>query len=105
MAKTSKAKTSKAKTTKPSKSAFPKLPASLAATRRGNIAILTLARPQKRNAIDDTTVLGIERFFAALPKDIRAVVLHGRGEHFSAGLDLGELTERGVAEGVEHSRV
>jgi enoyl-CoA hydratase/carnithine racemase len=33
------------------------------------------------------------------------VVVHGQGDHFSAGLDLGELTERNVAEGVEHSRM
>ena len=90
---------------KPSKSAFPKLPPSLTAKRRGNIAILRLSRPQKRNAIDDTTVLGLEAFFGGLPHDIKAVVLHGEGDHFSAGLDLGELTERNVAEGVEHSRM
>jgi enoyl-CoA hydratase/carnithine racemase len=89
----------------PSKTGFPKLPASLAASRRGDVAILALARPQKRNALDDTTVLGIERFFSTLPKGIKAVVLHGKGAHFSAGLDLGELTERDVAEGVEHSRM
>ena len=88
-----------------SKTAFPKLPASLAAKRRGDVAILSLARPHKRNALDDATVLGIERFFAALPKGIKAVVMHGRGEHFSAGLDLSELTERDVAQGVEHSRM
>ncbi len=90
---------------KASKRAFPKLPASLAATRRGDVAILALARPQKRNALDDATVLGIERFFTALPIGIKAVVMHGRGAHFSAGLDLSELTERDVAEGVEHSRL
>ena len=90
---------------KPSKSAFPKLPASLTAKRQGNIAILRLSRPQKRNALDDTTILGIEAFFDALPKDIKAVVVHGQGDHFSAGLDLSELTERNVAEGVEHSRM
>jgi enoyl-CoA hydratase/carnithine racemase len=90
---------------KPSKSAFPKLPASLTAKRQGNIAILRLSRPQKRNALDDTTILGIEVFFDALPKDIKAVVVHGQGDHFSAGLDLSELTERNVAEGVEHSRM
>jgi enoyl-CoA hydratase/carnithine racemase len=90
---------------KSSSNGFPKLPASLSASRRGEIAILSLARPQKRNAIDDATVLGIERFFSALPAGIKAVVLHGKGEHFSAGLDLGELTERDVAEGVAHSRM
>jgi enoyl-CoA hydratase/carnithine racemase len=80
------------------------LPASLKAERRGNIAVLTLARPQKRNALDDPTVLGLEMFFTALPGDIRAVVLNGEGEHFCAGLDLGELTERNIAEGIAHSR-
>lgn len=87
------------------KSGFPKLPASLAAKRRDDLAILTLSRPHKRNALDDTTVLGIEGFFSALPDGIKAVVMHGAGEHFSAGLDLSELTERDVAEGVEHSRM
>ena len=91
---------------KPSKRPFaPKLPPSLTARQRGNIAILRLSRPQKRNALDDTTILGIESFFKALPKDIKAVVIHGAGQHFSAGLDLGELTERDVAEGVQHSRM
>jgi enoyl-CoA hydratase/carnithine racemase len=90
---------------KPAKREFPKLPPSLAVKRRGDVAILSLTRPHKRNALDDTTVIGIERFFATLPKDIKAVVMHGRGEHFSAGLDLSELTERDVAQGVEHSRM
>jgi enoyl-CoA hydratase/carnithine racemase len=89
---------------KRTKQAFPGLPASLKAERRGEIAILTLDRAQKRNALDDTTVLGIEAFFHTLPKGIKAVVLNGAGEHFSAGLDLSELTERNTAEGVEHSR-
>lgn len=83
----------------------PDLPPSLAAERRGEIAILTLARPRKRNALDDETVLGIERFFTTLPSDVRAAVIRGEGEHFSAGLDLGELTHRDAAEGVLHSRM
>jgi enoyl-CoA hydratase/carnithine racemase len=80
------------------------LPASLAAERRGDIALLRLARPAKRNALDDEMIFGIERFFGALPDDVRAVVLHGEGEHFSAGLDLMELSERDVAAGIAHSR-
>ena len=80
------------------------LPRSLKAERRGEIAILFLARPQKRNAIDDPTVSGIEAFFAALPDAIKAVVLAGEGEHFCAGLDLAELTSRDIAQGIAHSR-
>ena len=45
----------------------PKLPKSLKAERRGPVAIVTLARPEKRNALNDTTVLGLETFFATLP--------------------------------------
>ena len=80
-----------------------KLPASLKAERRGAVAILRLTRANKRNAIDDTTIVGIETFFSSLPEDIRAVLLAGEGEHFCAGLDLSELKERGISEGIAHS--
>ncbi len=80
------------------------LPRTLKAERRDDIAILTLTRAQKRNALDDPTVFGIEAFFDALPEDIKAVVLAAEGEHFSAGLDLTELTERNVVQGIAHSR-
>jgi enoyl-CoA hydratase/carnithine racemase len=80
------------------------LPRSLRAERRDDIAMLFLARTEKRNAIDDPTVFGIEAFFAALPDDVKAVVLAGEGEHFCSGLDLGELTARDVAQGIAHSR-
>jgi len=80
------------------------LPRSLKAERRGDIAILSLARAEKRNAIDDPTVFGIEAFFTALPEGVKAVVLNGEGEHFCAGLDLTELTERDVPQGIAHSR-
>jgi (methylthio)acryloyl-CoA hydratase len=81
-----------------------RLPPSLVAERRDDVAILRLSRPQKRNALDDPTVDGIEVFFTALPEAIKAVVLAGEGEHFCSGLDLGELTERNVAQGIAHSR-
>src|ERR1700736_4192194 len=84
---------------------FPPLPASLAAERQDDIALLRLSRPQKRNALDDPTVLRIERFFTSLPDGIKAAVLHAAGEHFSAGLDLGELSERDTASAVMHSRM
>ncbi len=68
------------------------------------VAVVTLARPHKRNAIDDATVAEIAGFFAAPPPEARAVVLHGEGEHFSAGLDLSTLTERNAEQGIAHSR-
>lgn len=90
---------------KPANSFSFSLPSSLKAGRQDNLAIVTLARPQKRNALDDTTVLGLETFFTSLPDDIAAVVLHGEGEHFSAGLDLSELEERDIRQGIAHSRL
>jgi len=82
------------------------LPKSLKAARRGPVAHLRLARPEKRNALDDQTVLGLETFFTRLPDDIRAVVLSGEGEHFSAGLDLSEVVELpDPLERVLHSRM
>src|SRR5271166_3182797 len=86
------------------------LPPSLRATRCGAVAHLRLARSEKRNALDDVTVLGLETFFTRLPADIRAVVLTGEGAHFSAGLDLSDRLSE-VAEqhdplqGVLHSRM
>jgi len=45
----------------------PLLPGSLRFRRDGDVGILTLARPDKRNALDDATVAGIEAFFTASP--------------------------------------
>jgi (methylthio)acryloyl-CoA hydratase len=77
----------------------------LRSERHGSVAVLSLARPEKRNAIDDPMALGIEHFFDHLDKDVHAVVIRGEGEHFSAGLDLAEMLETPVAEGVHHSRM
>jgi enoyl-CoA hydratase/carnithine racemase len=67
------------------------------------VAVLKLNRPQKRNALDDDTIVGIEQFFTSLPSGVHAVLLVGEGEHFSAGLDLSELEDRDIAQGIAHS--
>ncbi|SFC68708.1 Enoyl-CoA hydratase/carnithine racemase [Nocardioides terrae] len=84
---------------------FAELPRTLRASRVDKVAILTLARPEKRNALSDETVLGIERFFTALPAEVRSVVIDADGDHFCAGLDLGEMAERDSLAGVRHSRM
>jgi (methylthio)acryloyl-CoA hydratase len=80
------------------------LPRSLTLHRDGPVAVLRLARPAKRNALDDATVLGLETFFSSPPPDVRAVVLDAEGDHFCAGLDLAELGATDAVAGVEHSR-
>ncbi|HAJ13413.1 MAG: crotonase/enoyl-CoA hydratase family protein [Hydrogenophaga sp.] len=72
---------------------------------RSEIAIVTLNRPTKRNALNDGLIIALRDVFQTLPDTVRAAVVHGNGEHFSAGLDLSELSERDAAEGVFHSRM
>lgn len=72
--------------------------------RHGDVLHLALNRPAKRNAANDALVEALEASFTSIPKDVRAIVLSGEGEHFCAGLDLSELSERNVFEGILHSR-
>jgi (methylthio)acryloyl-CoA hydratase len=69
------------------------------------IAHVQLNRPAKRNAVNDTLVLQLQSALQQMPSGVKAVVLTGAGAHFCAGLDLSELSERSVAEGVLHSRL
>jgi enoyl-CoA hydratase/carnithine racemase len=84
---------------------LPDLPPSLHAERHDDVAVLRLARPEKRNALDNAMVVGIARFFSGLPDDVKAVVVHGEGEHFSAGLDLSALPGADVGANLRHSRM
>ena len=70
----------------------------------GAVAHIRLNRPAKRNAINDALVAQLQTAFTNLPEAVLAAVLSGEGEHFCAGLDLSELSERSVAEGILHSR-
>ena len=70
----------------------------------GAIAHVRLDRAAKRNAISDALVAQLQTAFINLPEATRVVVLSGEGDHFCAGLDLAELGERSVAEGIVHSR-
>jgi enoyl-CoA hydratase/carnithine racemase len=80
------------------------LPGSLSVELRGETAILRLSRARKRNAIDLAMAEGIDRFFGELPRDVRAVVIHGEGDHFSAGVDLSALSESDASSALFDSR-
>ena len=69
------------------------------------IALITLDRAAKRNALNDALILALRDTFQNLPKNVRAAVVCGSGDHFCAGLDLSELSERDAAQGVMHSRM
>jgi (methylthio)acryloyl-CoA hydratase len=76
----------------------------LAIEARGAVLHVRLNRPAKRNAVSDALVAQLHTCFVNLPEATRAVVLSGAGDHFCAGLDLAEVSERSVAEGIVHSR-
>jgi enoyl-CoA hydratase/carnithine racemase len=80
------------------------LPNSLIASQRGPVTLLRLSRAAKRNALDDATIAGIERFFGDPPQETRAIILHGEGKHFSAGVDLSALADNGASAGIRVSR-
>ncbi len=71
---------------------------------QGPVLHLRLNRPAKRNSISDELLAQIHTAFIHLPVDVRAAVVSGEGEHFCAGLDLSELSERTVVQGMQHSR-
>ena len=73
-------------------------------TVNGRIAELAMIREDKRNAMSDGLLSEIEAFYAGLPDEVRVVILHGRGGHYCAGLDLTEVQEQTAEEGVFHSR-
>lgn len=55
------------------------------------IAVVTLDRAEKRNALNAATVEELVALFTEIPRSgVRAVVLRAEGTHFCAGLDLVE---------------
>jgi 2-(1,2-epoxy-1,2-dihydrophenyl)acetyl-CoA isomerase len=62
----------------------------LQATLDGATLRLVLDRPERRNAIDETMMLGLVDAFdrAGTDEAVRAVLLSGTGEHFCGGADI-----------------
>lgn len=61
----------------------------------GAVTLVTLDRPDRRNALDHATLQAILDALATLPPGTRAVVLAGAGEHFCAGADLTSVEDEG----------
>jgi len=73
-------------------------------TLKENIATVTLNRPDKMNALNPEIFHGLTESFAYLASEpaVRAVIMTGAGEHFSAGgdveKDINPLRSKGVSE-------
>ncbi|MBE3001090.1 enoyl-CoA hydratase/isomerase family protein [Nocardiopsis sp. HNM0947] len=70
--------------------------AGLELTVDGPVARLTISRPERRNAMTGRTWAAMARIGRTLPEDVRVVVLAGKGDIFSAGIDLKMFTPEGV---------
>jgi enoyl-CoA hydratase/carnithine racemase len=66
--------------------------------RDGQIALITMDRPEKRNALSLQMMRELDAVLAELAQDsqTRAIVLRGEGPAFCAGHDLRELVDRDV---------
>jgi enoyl-CoA hydratase/carnithine racemase len=71
---------------------------------RGDVALIGLNRPEKRNAISDAFVEELEVAVAEAEATAKAGVIYGVGPHFCAGLDLAEHVRKTPFEGVHGSR-
>jgi enoyl-CoA hydratase/carnithine racemase len=62
-------------------------------TRHQNYAVLTLNRPEKRNALNQPLIEAIDQALRKFENDreIRALLLRGEGASFCAGIDLKEV--------------
>ena len=63
--------------------------------RSGTVALLTLARPERANAIDKQMLAELQHALDVVERDeaIRALVVKGAGGNFSSGFDLKEQME------------
>ena len=75
----------------------------------GAVALVTLNRPEKRNALNDALVGGLKRALAEADADesVRAVVITGAGADFCSGADLASLqkiSESSIVENLDDAR-
>jgi enoyl-CoA hydratase/carnithine racemase len=74
----------------------PLAPSPLRRSDRDGIALLTLDRPQARNALSEGLIAALTAELDAIAEDrsVKAVILSANGPVFSAGHDLKEMTAR-----------
>lgn len=78
-------------------------------TVEGTVALITLNRPEKRNALNDALINGLKESLQDADKDdnVRVVVITGAGADFCSGADLAALqkiSESSVTENYEDAQ-
>jgi enoyl-CoA hydratase len=71
--------------------------------KRGHVLVIGLNRPEKRNAADFSMLQQLALAYGELERDpeLRVGVVHGIGEHFTAGLDLADVGPRLGPDGLD----
>ncbi len=75
--------------------------------REGALAVVTVHRPEKLNALDRDTIAALRAGIEALGGDteVGAIIVTGSGpKAFVAGADIGELAQQGVLDGAANAR-
>lgn len=70
----------------------------------GEIAMIGLRRPEKRNAVSDRVVEALNLAIERAQDEAKAAVIFGEGTHFCAGLDLAEHMQKPLIGAVMGSR-
>lgn len=72
--------------------------------REGNVVILTMNRPEARNALSPDMLVGLADGFDYIDAtaDIRCAILTGAGGHFSSGADLKAMSKPSESEHVRN---
>jgi methylglutaconyl-CoA hydratase len=75
----------------------------------GSVALVTLNRPEKRNALNDALIAGLKQALRDADADdrVRAVLVGGAGADFCSGADLSALqkiSESSITENLEDAR-
>ena len=71
--------------------------------RDGDVALIGLNRPDKRNALSEKLVAALKAAVVRAQKEAKAGVVFGHGAAFCAGLDLAEHVERNAVESLNES--
>lgn len=75
--------------------------------KKGAVAVVTISRPEKLNALNNATLVELKDVFQSLTRDdsVTAIVLTGAGEKaFVAGADIKELSESNLHTGGEFAK-
>jgi 2-(1,2-epoxy-1,2-dihydrophenyl)acetyl-CoA isomerase len=74
------------------------MPDTVLVTRQNAITVITINRPEVRNAVDDVTMTAVHEALAACETDgTRCIVLTGAGGAFSSGADIKKAVANGFS--------